>query len=109
MTKKQYFAAKSIYRHHQLDPIGEKKYVYEERVVLIQANDIDQAILKAEKEAKEYSDSGTEYLKYVTVFNLFEYILRNGSELYSEMRSSDLEPGKYIDEFYQTGFEHSCD
>ncbi len=83
--------------------------MYEERVVLIQADDFDEAIEKAEKEAKEYSDFGTEYLEYINVYHLCDYILRSGSELYSEMRSSDLEPEAYISYFLDTGLEHSRD
>ena len=69
-------------------------------------DDMGDAIIKAENEAKDYADSGTIYLEYVNVFNLYDYILQNGSELYSEMRSSDLEPEQYIDQFYDTGYEH---
>ena len=107
MNKEPFFAAKCIYRHDQLKPIGGKKYVYEERIVLVQADDMDSAIIKAEKEAKEYADLDTTYLEYVNVFNLFDYIIHNGSELYSSMRSSDLESEQYIDTFYDTGYEHN--
>ena len=107
MNKEPFYAAKCLFRHDQLEPVDGKAYVYEERIVLVQAVSIDSAIEKAEKEAGEYAGSGTVYLEYVNVFNLYDYILHNGSELYSEMRSSDLEPEQYINEFYDTGYEHS--
>lgn len=107
MNKEPFYAAKCIFRHDQFEPRGDKVYVYEERIVLVQAKDLESAIEKAEKDAFEYANSGTVYLEYVNVFNLYEYILHNGSELYSEMRSSDLGSEEYIDQFYDTGYEHS--
>ncbi|MBU2985186.1 DUF4288 domain-containing protein [Saccharophagus degradans] len=107
MNKEPFYAAKCLYRHDQLEPIESKSFVYEERIILIQADDFDSAMKKAEKEAREYADSGTVYLEYLNVFHLYEYILHNGSELYSEMRSSDLESDEYISKFYDTGCEHS--
>jgi hypothetical protein len=101
-----YYAAKCIFRHSQFDAKDDKKYVYEDRIILIHADSMEDAIVKAEEEAKEYSDSGTEYLEYVNVFHLFDYILHHGSEVYSETRSSDLEPDDYINHFHDSGFEH---
>jgi len=101
-----FYAAKCVFRHHQHEPIDGKKYIYEDRIILIQAESMDDAIEKAEKEANEYADSGTEYLEYVNVFHLFDYILHHGSEVYSETRSSDFEPEEYIDHFHDSGSEH---
>ncbi len=101
-----FYAAKCIFRHNQFDPINEKKYVYEDRIILIHADSMEDAIAKAEKEAHEYADSGTEYLEYLNVFHLFDYILHHGSEVYSETRSSNLEPDEYINNFHDTGSEH---
>jgi len=107
MIKEPLYAAKCIFRHSQLKPLGDKKYVYEERIILIKADNDDEAISQAEKEAKEYADDGTKYLEFVDVFNLYHYILTPGSELYSSMRSSDCEPDDYLSKYYDTGYEHS--
>ena len=107
MKKEPFYAAKCVFKHDQLLPIAGKAYVYEERIVLVQAEDFQSAIEKAEKEARAYADSGTIYLEYITVFNLYDSILRNGSEVYSEIRSSNLKPEEYIDQYYDTGCEHN--
>jgi hypothetical protein len=105
-SQEPFYAAKCIFRHNQFAPIDDKKYVYEDRIILIQADSMEDAIAKAEKEAQKYADSGTEYLEYINVFHLFDYILRHGSEVYSETRSSNLEPEEYINTFHDTGSEH---
>ncbi|NKF49093.1 DUF4288 domain-containing protein [Shewanella sp. WXL01] len=102
-----FYAAKCVFRHHQLAPIDGKKYVYEERIILIHAESMDDAIEKTESEANQYADSGSEYLEYINVFHLFDYILHHGSEVYSEIRSSDLDPEDYINQFYDSGSEHT--
>ena len=102
-----FYAALCVFRHNHLDPKPGKKYLYEDRIILIHAVSVDDAIKKAELEAIEYADFHSEYLEFVNVYHLSDHILHHGSELYSTMRSSDLDPEDYIDHFHDSGFEHA--
>jgi len=83
--------------------------LYEERIVLIKAASFDEAILKAEKEAEEYTkrDDRITYLGFANAFHIFGNKIKNGSEVYSLIRESKLKPNKYLDKFYDTGTEHT--
>jgi DNA-directed RNA polymerase specialized sigma subunit len=87
--------------------INKKKYVYEERITLWQAKDIDEAIEKAEAEVEKYcSDLGdSEFIGLSQAFWMFESIAANGIEVYSLLRESDLESDEYLDTFFSTGDE----
>jgi hypothetical protein len=39
-------------------------------------------------------------------FYLFDDIESSGKEIYSLLRESNLKPEKYLDRFFDTGFEH---
>ena len=83
-------------------------YVYEERITLWRASDVDEAINFAEIEAKAYaSDAGLEYLKCCQAYALFDVVEANGVEVFSLLRDSDLEPAQYLDTFFDTGSEHA--
>lgn len=71
------------------------------------ASDIDEAIDKAETEAKEYcSDLGdAEFIGLSQAFWMFETIEANGIEVFSLLRESDLEEDEYLDAFFSTGHE----
>ena len=84
-----------------------KKHLYEERITIWVADDIDEAIKLAEQEAESYADSiDAEYLGLAQGFSLFEKIESSGTEVYSLLRESNLEPEKYLDRFFDTGDEH---
>jgi len=107
MDEKLIFAAKCIFAHPQLTPRNDLQHVYEERIILVQAKDFEDAIDKAESDAQAYAQDGTIYLEYVDVFELFDSDLKDLAEVYSLLRSSDLPPDDYIDQFYDTGNEHN--
>ena len=99
------FSVRSIFRW---SPRADQKlkYLYEERITLWQANNIDEAIEKAEKEAKEYiEDSDDEFLGLSQAFSLSEPVKEDGIEIFSLLRESDLEPKEYLDNFFDTGYE----
>ena len=84
-----------------------RKHLYEERITLWKASDIDEAIALAEEEARAYaSDSGEEYLEFCQAYALVEESEANGIEVFSLLRDSDLEPAQYLDAFFATGGEH---
>lgn len=88
-------------------PNQKAKHLYEERITLWQANDMDHAIQLAEQEAEIYATEDMEFLGLSQAFELFEQIQANGVEVFSLLRSSDLEPDSYIDAFFDTDNEHT--
>ena len=94
---KRWFGVRCVFRH------GER--TYEERVVIVLARDLDQAIAKAELEADEYADgSDAEYVGLAQAFALFD-APGDGVEVFSLMRDSDLPVDEYLDAFFDTGDE----
>jgi hypothetical protein len=100
------FAVRCIFRWESR-PEQRRKYLYEERITLWKASDIDEAIEKAEKEATEYArDGGHQFLDYSQAFWLYSEVDADGIEVFSLLRESDFENEKYIDAFFDTEMEH---
>jgi pentatricopeptide repeat protein len=79
---------------------------YEERITLWQAASLDDAIARAEQEAAGYAERlGSEYLEIAQAYWIGADRPEEGSEVFSLMRDSDLEPDDYLDAFYDTGNE----
>ena len=80
---------------------------FEERVTPWKADSHDEAIRRAEREVRTYvsdvSDEG-EYTGLAQSFELFDEP-GDGSEVFSLMRDSDLDPESYLDQFFDTGDE----
>jgi hypothetical protein len=93
-------------KHHCIED-GTPKTLFEERIVLLQASNFDDAIAKAETEAAEYCSTNhdTVYLDFVDVFHLFDETIGHGTEIYSLMRESQLSDKDYLDRFYDDGKE----
>ena len=107
MNDEPWYGAKCIFLHSDLQ--SENGRVYEERVVLIKAENLDEAIERAEKEAKEYAQNleGCVYLDFVNVFHIYDESIEDGTEIYSLMRDSKLSKNKYLNRFYDTGKERT--
>jgi len=100
-TSDTWFGVRCVFRH------GED--TYEERIVIVIAADLSHAIAKAEDEAAEYVDGmNMEYIGLAQAFMLFT-APRDGAEVFSLMRDSDLEPDDYLDAFFSTGNERQGD
>ena len=83
-----------------------RKHLYEERITLWRANDLDQAIDLAETEAQAYaSEVGVEHLGFCQAYALVADVEANGIEVFSLLRGSNLEPLEYLDTFFATGDE----
>lgn len=100
-----WYGAKCVFLHMGLSDGP----VYEERVVLVKAKDLDEAIERGEKEAEEYAGNLDDctYTGFINVFHIFGNKITEGTEVYSLMRSSDLETDEYLDHFYDTGEERT--
>jgi len=84
------------------------QHLYEERITLWEAADIDEAIELAEVEAGEYaSDNGFTFLEFSQAFWLFTEVKAEGIEVFSLLRESNLSPRSYLDVFQGTGFERT--
>ncbi len=98
-----WYAVRSFYRFDP--PDGEGQGVYEERVVIFDADDVDAVMAMAEQEADEYADTvGAESLDCFQSFVLADQP-GQGAEVFSLMRNSDLDASAYLDRFFDTGDE----
>ena len=99
-----WFGVKCLFVHHNLSK-EENKKIYEERVIVIRANDFDWAIKKAEKEAKEYAqnENECEYINFIDSFSIDDNKISDFTEVYSIMRKSKLEADDYIETYYDDG------
>lgn len=74
----------------------EHGHLYEERVVLLKAESEDEAIDRAEKEAREYAQNleGCSYLGYVNVFHVYNESIGDGTEVfidaYQQVKQKEL-------------------
>jgi hypothetical protein len=104
---KNWFAVRCMFQFPRV-PKQRKKRLYEERITLWQAADIDEAIALAEQEAGSYAaDCGCVYLKVAQAFALFDPVIGNGTEIFSLFRESNKKSDAYLDRFFVTGFERS--
>jgi hypothetical protein len=79
--------------------------VYEERVTLWRAPDMDTAIARAEAEALEYAGVvDAEYTGLAQAYLLADPV-DDGSEVFSLMRISSLDVEDYLDRHFDTGTE----
>ena len=81
--------------------------VYEERIILVNADSEGEAISFAESEAIEYARDveGCEYLEFASCFHTYEDKIVHLSEVYSIMRESSLATEEYLNTFFDTGTE----
>jgi hypothetical protein len=101
-----WYSARCVFR--DLEPgTATKRQLYEERIVLIKAASFAEAMHLAEVEARDYASAvDMEFVDFVEVFHLFERKLRDGTEVFSLIRESDLPPQAYVEQFFDTGFEY---
>jgi hypothetical protein len=88
---------------------GSARQHYEERVIVVRAEDFDNAIARAEALSKQnYEFETTIYVGYAMAFNIVDEqgeTLPEGVEVFSLMRESELQPEAYLDRFHDTGNE----
>lgn len=108
MKTPEWFAAKTVCKHRRVED-GTAKTLFEERVVLLQATDFDDAIAKGEAEVQAYCRGLREvaYAGYINVYRLFADTVGHGTEVFSLMRESELPDNDYLDHFYDDGRERT--
>lgn len=98
-----WYGVRLIY-HHKNDLCN----AYEEQIVIVRAESFAEAIEQAEILAEEYQSETTVYTGHAMCFHIFdksEERLSHGTEVFSLIRKSDLEPSEYINRYYDTGTE----
>ncbi|GAB5403099.1 MAG: hypothetical protein Aurels2KO_13300 [Aureliella sp.] len=105
MNPEPWYGVRLVYRL-----VGQKP-AFEERVLIVRADDTDSAIERAEQLSREnYESETTVYTDYAMAFNIFDEnseSLGEGVEVFSLIRHSDLGMDAYLDRFHDTGAECS--
>ena len=103
MNPEPWYGVRLVYRHLGSVPS------YEERVLIVRANDSDSAIARAEQLSRQnYESETTVYTDYAMAFNIFDEdrdCLPEGVEVFSLIRKSNLDADAYLDRFHDTGSE----
>ncbi|MDC0087971.1 DUF4288 domain-containing protein [Akkermansiaceae bacterium] len=105
------YGAKSITRFNQFkDEDGDP--AFEERVILLHAENQSQAIEIAEKEAIEYADKNNGiHLEWIAVYEAknSQIIFKGTQEVYSIYRHDDSSDEDYLSYFHDTGAEKTTE
>ncbi len=97
-----WFAVKCLFSHpDRADDLN--LFLYEERTTLWRAASFHEAFALAEAEAADYAiDSACEFVRATDAFQLEGDIIGHGSEIWSLMRGSGMEPEMYAETFCAT-------
>lgn len=95
----EWYSAKCVFRHLETDI---RRQMYEERIILLKADSFDEAFSKAASEAEKYctESDNCQYTGFADIFRLYEEKIGDKSEIFSVMRTSDLETDNYLERFY---------
>jgi hypothetical protein len=92
-----WFAVRRVFRFHET--------TYEERVTVWRAASFEEADRLAEAEAVEYAELAQAHLLAFSQLYRAGETPKEGSEVFSLLRDSDLEPDDYLDHFFNDGEE----
>lgn len=108
MKNENWFSARCLFEYAGTRD-KERCATYEERIIVLEASSLDDAIMRAEGEAHEYAceGSGAVYTGFVDVYHLADSKIGDGAEVFSLMRDSALGREEYIDRFFDTGAERA--
>ena len=87
---------------HEWQPEGDRSVV-EERVVLFEARDADEALAKAEVEAKAYQGGRVRWLGSLVSYEC-DGPIGDGSEVFSLLRRTARRPEEFDDVFFADTF-----
>ena len=97
-----WFAVKCLFSHPSRAEDGER-FLYEERTTLWRASTFQEAFALAEAEAAKYArDSHSTFVRATDSYHLFDESIGHGSEIWSLMRGSGMEPELYAQTFCST-------
>jgi hypothetical protein len=97
-----WYSVKCLF-HHPGRKAKEEDFLFEERVTLWKANSFEEAHQLAEAEARQYANEAKcVFVASTDSFHLFAEELMNGTEVYSTMRGSNMQPSVYRKTFCVT-------
>ncbi|WP_369259366.1 hypothetical protein [Streptomyces sp. R35] len=101
MAELSWYGVRCVFRHRDLG-------VFEERLTLWTAASPDEAIARAEAEAREYGEAleDTEYTGFAESYRM-DGGPGEGAEVFSLMRESGLPSAAYVERFFATGDERT--
>lgn len=100
-----WYSARCVFRWNPPENEGDE-FVYEERVVLLKADDFDAAVAQAQEEAETYALlTGAEFTGFIDVYHVAEKKLEEGVEVFSLLRRSPLNEEDYLSRHFDTGGE----
>src|SRR4051794_20791772 len=98
-----WFGVRCLFDLTERDASGSRRY--EERVTVWAAATLDEAIARAEDDARDYAkDIEGRYLGLAQAFAMSDQ-LTDGSEVFSLMRDSPLPPDDYLEHYFDSGSE----
>lgn len=103
----RWYAVRCVFRSPEAEVEGAN--AYEERITLWRADSFEDAIDRAETEARAYAarEPGTEYLDLAQAFQLgVEAAIGDGDEVFSLISDSPLGADAYLDRFFDDGEEY---
>lgn len=101
-SDERWFAVKCLFSHPTRARDGDQN-LYEERTTLWRASSWEEAFKCAEGEAQEYAKAENCIFHFATdAFLLADGSVRNGSEIWSQMRGSGMDPETYEQTFCAT-------
>ncbi|WP_131737431.1 hypothetical protein [Actinomadura roseirufa] len=103
MERSGWYGVRCVFRW-----LNEDERLYEEKVTVWRASSFQEAIAKAESEAREYAKATHgQYLDFAQAYFIGAGgPISEGSEVFSLMRTSALDPGEYLTRYFDTGREH---
>src|SRR5688572_23883013 len=106
-VEEPWFSVRCVFSHPS-DTDGQT--LYEERVTLWRAGSFDEAVQRAEAEAKEYAENLD--MQYVGLAQAYHLAVADapsdGDEVFSLFRSSGLPSAEYLSRFFDTGDERQA-
>ncbi len=110
MDDRGWYSVKCIFEHDGLTQ-GAEATVYEERVVILRATGLDDAIEQGEAEAQEYAasigDDSICYAGFISAYSTGEDELTDKMEVYSLMRETTLPREMFLTRYYDDGTERT--
>ena len=107
-TDQPWYSVKCVFQHDDLSQ-RDGEVMYEERIVVLKANSLHEAIASGEAEAEAYAgdEGAVHYTGFISAFHLFVLELADGAEVYSLMRESSLDTDAFLDRYYDIGIERT--
>jgi len=101
MSHQSWYSVRSVFRSDRTEE-GKPRRAFEERIVVFRATSFEEALAKAEAEAKRYAagSPGCSTLDHVVAFHIHNEELRDGDEVWSCIRDADVSDEEFLSRIY---------